>query len=114
MSRIENITIKVTGWLDEDPSIDLNSIELELFKDKRVNTENWDGIPSDYSVGTIEIDHNEIDWNNYEEQVDEDTLNNNVFDIVRQDLFNCIVDPTHEGDQQYWWEPKEDVDEEEK
>jgi hypothetical protein len=103
-SKTENITINVTGWLDDEFPIDFNSIELQLFKDKRVNTENWDGIPCGYQIGTIDVHHDNIDWMNYEERIEQNTLDDIVYDLVRDDLFSYVGD-SNDNEQQYWYEP---------
>ena len=106
--RTEHITIKVDGYLDHHPEVDLNSIELEIFKDKRINTENWEGIPSDYSVGCIRIPYNDIDHNDYEEPYS--YVRSDVYEKVRSDLFKYVGNPS-DTKQKYWWSPISNTEE---
>ncbi len=108
ITRTENITLEVYGQLDEEPTIDLNQIELEFFKDTRVNTENWEGIPSDYSVGCIRIPYNDIDHNDYEEPYS--YVRSDVYEKVRSDLFKYVGNPS-DTKQKYWWSPISNTEE---
>ena len=107
-NRTESITIKVDGYLDHSPEINLDKIELEIYKDKRINTEDWDGIPSDYMVGSIVVSYDSIDHNDYENPIMD--VEDDVFNEVRDDLFKCVID-TKITDQKYWYEPISNTEE---
>tara|TARA_B100000287_G_C20555672_1_gene750317 strand:- start:261 stop:596 length:336 start_codon:yes stop_codon:yes gene_type:complete len=86
--KIENVTIKVDGFLDEEPTIDLNQIELDLFKNKTVNTDDWEGLPKDYRIDFLTVSYNEIDHNDYENPVDD--IQYKGYEKVLDDLFEYV------------------------
>ena len=100
-NRIQEVNIDVIGQLDQTVSINLVEIENQILKDKYIDTSNWEGIPDDYVIGSIDIYHNQIDFSNWEIPVED--IDGEVFEQVRDELFTFVG--TDNEKTKYWYIP---------